>query len=110
VIVTGVDGDPVKPRSERRPRPEPPDCKVGLEKNFLGQVLHVLPTPQKAADDSEDQPLMQPDQGLEGPLVPVLRLPDEASLLLSCFVPRLARRLQAFLLVIHTSIRSPRTI
>src|SRR3990170_7153358 len=112
MIVTGFDGDPVKPGGERRPRPEPPDCKVGLEKNILGQVLHVLPTPQKAADDPEDQPLMQPDQDLEGSLVPVLRLPDEASLLLSCFVPLLPRRLQAFLLIIiiHTYIRSPRTI
>src|SRR3972149_11225327 len=110
VIVTGVDGDPVKPGGERPPRPDPPDCKVGLEKNFLCQVLHVLPAPQKAADDPEDQPLMQPDQGLEGSLVSVLRLPDEASLLLSCFVPLLPRGLQAVLLIIHTYIRSPRTI
>ena len=74
MVVTGVDRDPVKPGGEWRSWPEPPDCKVGLEKNFLCQVLHVLPAPQKAADDPEDQPLMQPDQRLEGSLVPLLRL------------------------------------
>src|SRR5574337_1014695 len=77
VIVTGVDGDPAKPRREWSPRPEPADSHVSFQKDVLGQVFHVLLPPEKAADNGKYMPVIQPEQSLEGLLVAFLRLPDE---------------------------------
>src|SRR5574337_69659 len=77
VIVTGVDGDPAKPRREWGPRPEPPNGQVRFQKDVLSQIFYVLLPPEKAADDGKDMPVIQPEQGLESLLVAFLRLPDE---------------------------------
>ena len=87
MVVASIDGDPVEPGGERRPWPESPDRKIGFEKNFLGQVLHVLPSPKKAPDDGEDPTVMQLEQGLEGSMVALLRPLDEPGLLLRTLLP-----------------------
>src|SRR3990172_1442515 len=102
MVVAGIDSDPVEPGGERGPRPESPDGKIGFEKDFLNQILYVLPAPQKTACKGKDTPLMQLEQGLEGFMVPPLRLLDQEGFSL-WILPACLRRLLVFLPVTHTS-------
>ena len=79
-VEADVGGDTVKPGVKSALEPKTVEAAVGPQEGFLIRVPGVVFGPQQIHGHAQDISVVQPDELLEGIVVPLLRGPDQSGL------------------------------